>query len=233
VNPLPATTTSTSFTVSWSGSPGPGATSITSFEIFVSENGSAFTPFLTHTTATSATFTGQFGHTYRFYSVATNNLGIVEPALPTPQARTTVPSPPVPPVIIGETVLFQRKTNKKGKPVGSPVLAGFHLDFSALLDPASATSPVHYQLDTVTTKRVKKTIKHILHPITQFTVSYSPAHNSVDLTLIGKQTFPTGGQLTIVSGPSGGVTGASGAPLGGPTVFAISVKGRTITATMP
>ena len=51
--------------------------------------------------------------------------------------------------------------------------------------------------------------------------------------LIGKQTFPTGGQLTIVSGPSSGVTGASGAPLSGTTVLSISAKGRTITATSP
>jgi hypothetical protein len=136
-------------------------------------------------------------------------------------------------VIIGETAIFQRKRNKKGKPVGSPVLTGFNLDFSAPLDPASATNPVHYQLDAVTTKRVKRTVKRILHPITTFTVSYRVANDSVDLTLIGKQTFPTGGQLTIVSGPSGGVTGVSGAPLSGTTVLAISAKGRSITPTMP
>jgi hypothetical protein len=216
--------------VSWSGSPGPGATSITSYAIYVSDNGGGFTPFLAQTTANSATFTGQFGHTYGFYSVATNNLGIAQPTPPTAQASTTVTSPPV---IIGEKAIFQRKRNKKGKPVGSPVLTGFEVDFSAPLNPASARNPVNYQLDTVTTKRVKKTVKRILHPITQFTVTYSAANDSVDLTLIGKQTFPTGGQLTIVSGPSGGVTGASGAPLSGTTVFAISAKGRTITATMP
>jgi hypothetical protein len=62
---------------------------------------------------------------------------------------------------------------------------------------------------------------------------YSTANDSVDLTLIGKQTFATGGQLTIVCGPSGGVTGASGAPLGGTTVLAISAEGRMITPAMP
>jgi hypothetical protein len=233
VSPLPGSTSNTSFTVSWSGTPGQGASSVAFYNIFVSDDGGAFTPFLMQTTATSATFTGQFGHTYGFYSVATNNLGIAQSAPQTAQATTTVTSPPVPPVIIGETVLFQRKTNKRGKPVGSPVLTGFNLGFSVPLDPASATNPAHYQLDTVSTKRVKKTVKRILHPITNFQVSYSAATDSVDLTLIGKQTFPTGGQLTIVGGPSGGVTGASGAPLGGTTVFAISAKGRTITPAMP
>jgi len=229
VKSLPATTTTTSFTVSWSGTPGAGASSIASYEIFVSKDGGAFTPFLTHTTKTSATFTGQFGHKYGFYSVATNNLGIVQPTPSGAQATTTVVSPPVPPVIIGEKAVFQRKTNKKGKPVGSPVLTGFVVDFSAPLNPASATNPVNYQLDTVTTKKVKKTVERILHPITKFTVSYSAANDSVDLALIGTQTFPTGGQLTIVSGPSRGVTGASGAPLGGTTVLDISTNGRTIT----
>ncbi len=229
VNPLPATTTNTSFTVSWSGSPGPGATGITSYAIFISVDGGGFTPFLTHTIATSATFTGQFGHTYGFYSVATDNLGDVQATPSGAQATTTLVSPPAPPVIIGETAVFQRKTNKKGKPVGSPVLTGFVVDFSAPLNAATATNPVNYQLDTVTTKKVKKTVERILHPITKFTVSYSAANDSVDLALVGTQTFPTGGQLTIVSGPSRGVTGASGAPLGGPTVLAISAKGRTIT----
>jgi RHS repeat-associated protein len=228
VSPLPATETSASFVVSWSGSPGSGASSITSYEIFVSDNGGAFTPFLAHTTATSATFTGQYGNTYRFYSVATNNLGLVQPTPGSAQATTTV-SPPVPPVITGEQAIFTRKTNKKGKPTGKAVLTGFDLTFSAPLNAASATNAANYHVDSITTKKVKKKVKTILHPITKFTVSYSAATDSVDLTLIGTQTFPTGGQLTVDSSPSGGVTGASGAPLGGTTVFSISKKGNSIT----
>ncbi len=234
VNPLPATTTATSFTVSWSGTPGPAATSIASYEIFVSDDGGGFTPFLAQTTATSATYTGQPGHTYGFYSVATNNLGLVQPTPQTAQATITVSNPPpVPPLIIGEQAIFERKTNKKGKPVGKAVLAGFTVDFSAPLNPATATNRVNFELDTVTTKKVKKKVTRILHPITKFTVSYSPASDSVNLTLVGTQAFPTGGQLTIVSSPPGGVSGATSAPLSGATVLAISAKGRTITPTMP
>jgi hypothetical protein len=69
---------------------------------------------------------------------------------------------------------------------------------------------------------VKKKVTTILHPITKFTATYSAANDAVDLTLVGTQTFPTGGQLTIVSR-------ASGARVGGATVFAISKKGNTIT----
>lgn len=65
-------------------------------------------------------------------------------------------------------------------------------------------------------------------PIRSFTVSYSSASDSVDLTLVCKQTFPTGRQVTLFSGPSVGVTGASGAALKGKTLFTISKGGRTI-----
>jgi hypothetical protein len=132
-------------------------------------------------------------------------------------------------VIIGETAVFERKTNKKGKPAGKAVLTGFTVEFSAPINPASATNPVNYQLDTITTKKVKKKVTTILHAITKFTVSYSAASDAVALTLVGPQTFPTGGQLTIVAGPSGGVTGASGAPVSGTTMLAISKKGSSIT----
>jgi hypothetical protein len=97
VNALPPTTTTASFTVSWSGTPGPGASSIASYEIFVSEDGGPFTPFLNGTSDTSATFIGQLGHTYGFYSVATNNLGLVQPAPTAAQAMTTLRVPPATP----------------------------------------------------------------------------------------------------------------------------------------
>ena len=110
-----------------------------------------------------------------------------------------------------------------------PILTGFALDFSAPLNQGSASNPGNYQLDNVTTKKVKKKTTLVLKPITKFTVSYSAGSEIVDLKLIGTQAFSTGGQLTIVSSSSGGVSGATGAPLGGTTVFAISKKGNAIT----
>ncbi len=95
VRPLPATTTSKTFTVSWTGSPGQGSTSIASYEIFVSEDGGKYTPFLTSTTHTSASFTGAYGHTYAFFSVATDNFGSVQPTPTTAQATTKVVLPPL------------------------------------------------------------------------------------------------------------------------------------------
>ena len=53
-----------------------------------------FQPFLMGTTQTSATFTGQAGHTYAFYSVATSNVGIQQTWPTGAEAHTTVtPSP--------------------------------------------------------------------------------------------------------------------------------------------
>jgi hypothetical protein len=86
VNPLRAVTTSTSFPVSWTGDDGAGS-GIASYDVYVSTDGGLFTPYLTGTTETSTTFTGQFGHSYAFYSVATSNVGLVQQP-PFPQATT-------------------------------------------------------------------------------------------------------------------------------------------------
>ncbi len=94
VSALPAVTTTTTFTLSWSGTPGPGATSIASYTIYDSDNGGAFTAFLSNTTLTSTPFNGQIGHSYGFYSVATDNLGSVQPTPSGAQATTTIDSPP-------------------------------------------------------------------------------------------------------------------------------------------
>ncbi len=144
---------------------------------------------------------------------------------------TLTVNPLAPPVIVGEKALFNRKTNKKGRPIGKPVLDGFVLDFSGPLNPTSATTRANYQLDTVTTKRVKKQTQRVLHPITSFSVAYSAANDSVTLTFAGKQTFRTGGQLTVVSRPPGGVTGESGATLAENSVFNISARGKKISPT--
>ena len=68
VLPLPATTTTTDFTVSWSGTDDAGGSGIAAYDVFVSDNGGPFTPFQTGTSATSATFSGSPGHTYGFYA---------------------------------------------------------------------------------------------------------------------------------------------------------------------
>ena len=128
-----------------------------------------------------------------------------------------------PPVIIGEQSLFSRKTNKKGRPVGKPVLAGYEFEFSSPLDPASAANSADYQVDNVTTNRVRNKVKRVLRPITRFNVSYS--NDAVMIALAGHETFKNGGQITVLNN----LTGASGAALVGTTVFTISKGGKGIT----
>ncbi len=76
--------------------------------MYVSDNGGTYKPFLTDTTKTSAVFTGQVNHTYTFYSVASDRLGLMQPTPTSAQARTKVVLPPV--VTLGHV---QEITNKK------------------------------------------------------------------------------------------------------------------------
>ena len=138
---------------------------------------------------------------------------------------SATPTPtPTKSVIIGEQPLLTRKLNKHGKPTGKAVLSGFTLDFGVPLNTASASNTASYQVATVSTKRVKKKIETILHPIKKFTVSYVAANNAIEIKLGAMQTFPTGGELTVL----GGLTTASGGTLTGPAVFTISKGGKSL-----
>ena len=95
VAPLPAITNFPSFVVNWSGQDDAGDSGIASYSVYVSENGGPFTPLVTDTTETSATFNGVFGNTYSFYSVATDNVGNVQPTPTSAQATTTLLQPSI------------------------------------------------------------------------------------------------------------------------------------------
>ena len=90
VAPLPGYGTTPNFLVSWSGSDAQNGSAIGSNTIYVSDNDGPYTAWLQQTTLTSATFAGQYYHTYRFYSLATDNVGNVEAAKPTANTSTTI-----------------------------------------------------------------------------------------------------------------------------------------------
>ena len=90
VTALPAVEGNTSFPVAWSGQDSSGGSGIVSFSIYFSDNGSGYKLFQQSSTAGSAVFTGTPGHTYGFYSVATDEAGNVQPTPSSPQAITTV-----------------------------------------------------------------------------------------------------------------------------------------------
>ena len=130
-------------------------------------------------------------------------------------------------MITGEQAVFERKTNKHGKPVGKSVLNGYQLNFSNGLNAVAATDTAYYQIDNLITKSGHKN-KHrmpILQPITGFSVSYSA--DIVTIQFSAPEKFKTGGQVTVESG----VTGSQYDELTGTTTFTISRGGSGITPT--
>jgi hypothetical protein len=89
---LPATQASSSFQVQWGGTD--QGTGIGNYSIFVSENGGPYQPWFLNTPFTTATFVGQGGRTYTFYSVARDAAGNLEDVPAGPDATTLVPMVP-------------------------------------------------------------------------------------------------------------------------------------------
>jgi uncharacterized repeat protein (TIGR01451 family) len=88
---LPWRTFNPTFNISWSGTDAIG--SIANYTIFESINGGPFTPYLTNTTNTQASFTGQTGNKYAFISIATDSAGNIEVKQPVAEASILVSLP--------------------------------------------------------------------------------------------------------------------------------------------
>ena len=78
VVPLPEVTTEAEFPVQWVGRDGAGGSGLGSYDIYVSTDGGEYVLWLDDTTETEAAFTGEDDRSYRFYSLATDNVGNVE-----------------------------------------------------------------------------------------------------------------------------------------------------------
>ena len=91
---LPATTGSKSFTVNWSGNDNAGGSGVASYNVYASDNGGEFKPWMMGTTSNSAAYNGTMGHSYSFLSVATDNAGNVQGTPTAAQATTKLSSQP-------------------------------------------------------------------------------------------------------------------------------------------
>jgi lamin tail-like protein/beta-propeller repeat-containing protein len=98
VHALTAIPCSVTLNVQWSGTD--TGSGIHGYIIYVSDNGRPFTIWRSNTTATSGTYSGQFGHTYAFYSVAQDQTGNFENAPTSPDATLTLSAPAQPPTIL-------------------------------------------------------------------------------------------------------------------------------------
>ena len=96
---LAATTTTATFALNWSGSDNVGGSGVASYNVYVSDNNGTYVPYLLNTTLTTDMFTGQNGHTYRFYATARDNVGQYETGIQTAEATTTLDLPA--PVLAG------------------------------------------------------------------------------------------------------------------------------------
>jgi hypothetical protein len=96
VMPLPSAELTTNFMVSWFGTDDPNGSGVADYDIYVSDDNGPWQMWQATTSATSATYGGQPGHTYGFYSVAHDNSGNVEPTPAGYQAMTYVSTNQVP-----------------------------------------------------------------------------------------------------------------------------------------
>ena len=104
VLPLPALTLNPTFDVAWQGITTSGGSGVSSYDIYASENGAIYYPWLQGTTLDHAPFVGQPGGTYAFYSLAHDNVGNVQ-ATPTNADTITFVSSNLPPVMVPVTNL--------------------------------------------------------------------------------------------------------------------------------
>jgi hypothetical protein len=88
VEPLAGFMNRITFDLHWSGQDDSLGSGIRDFTIYVSDNGTPYAPCC-QTTDTSFTFTGEPSHHYRFYSIATDNVGNRESPPSEPDAETT------------------------------------------------------------------------------------------------------------------------------------------------
>lgn len=91
VLPLPAEETSPIFTVCWSGEDNAGGSGLKDFDIYVSDNGGAWQPWLSGVIIRCASYVGLPGHEYKFFSIARDVAGNIEDVPSEPDATTRVP----------------------------------------------------------------------------------------------------------------------------------------------
>ena len=90
VTALPSSQTEGAFNVSWSGTDSDAG--ILSYSVYMSDNAGAFTKWQSDVATATASFTGVAGHSYGFYSVATDGAGNVETSKTVADTSTSVTS---------------------------------------------------------------------------------------------------------------------------------------------
>jgi hypothetical protein len=92
VTALPAVLPYAEVAVRWSGTDDYGGSGVVAYDLFVATDGGPFTVWLSRSTATSAVYAGERGHSYAFYAIARDAVGHSEVQLtPLAETQTRVP----------------------------------------------------------------------------------------------------------------------------------------------
>ena len=91
VIPLPEFSNGVKFPVDWSGQDDPNGSGVNTYDIYVSDNDGEWSLWQDGVIEMSAEYTGQLGHTYRFFSRSVDNVGNTEVLKTEPDAVISVP----------------------------------------------------------------------------------------------------------------------------------------------
>ena len=225
---LPPEETSPEFNVTWSGTDSASGSAIASYTIFVSDDGGPFSAWLSNTTLTSASYLGQYGHTYSFYSVATDNAGNVQPTPTSAQATTqlvvavdttTSLQSSEDPSKLGDSVTFTATVSPAQSTNGTPTgTVQFSIDGAAVGNPVSLDAN---GLATLTTSSLAVGS----HTVAASYVNADGKFNDSSTTLAGGQIVTTA-DTTVAVGSS-----AQTAVFGQSVTFTVNVS--AVTAGLP
>jgi RHS repeat-associated protein len=90
VEVLPTLVNETQFLVKWNGQDDSTGAGLTGYTVYVSKDGGTYSPWLENTPLSEATYAGERGHTYAFYSIARDNAGNSQIIPANAQATTRV-----------------------------------------------------------------------------------------------------------------------------------------------
>ena len=199
--------------VQWTGQD-PGGSGISSFDIFVSINGSSFLPWLQQTKLAGSIYGGTMGNQYAFYSVARDAAGNVEPAPISPDAQTTVSlanSAPMLAVIADRTINEGDALNLTASatdPDGLANVLTYSLESGAppgvILNPSSGqltwvTGAAHGGSTFPITVRVTDNGSPTLSDTKQFRVHVLEVNTAPALSTIGNQATIQGAPITFTA----------------------------------
>ncbi len=99
--------------------------------------------------------------------------------------------------IVAEQPVYQRRFNRRGRPVGKVTLSGFTLQFQGAPSASAVSDLSNYRVEMIAIRRAGHRRVRVLRPVAILAVMVPPATDSVIVELAGAPKFPNGGQLTV------------------------------------